>query len=159
MRRWIPLGSLFLGILTIGFGLAAAAGEAGTLSVGKINPLTGRFAAHGTALHQGIQLAVKEAKAGGTLRVTLATRDYEGKSERAVAAAEELVTRLRTTVGAVPGAEVRVTSKHQHQDAGLPASLLAYLPRWFNHIDLKANAELYVRVPAWLAGRLGGRPE
>jgi len=55
MRRWIPLGSLYLGILTIGFGLAAAAGEAGTLPVGKINPLTGRFAAHGTALHRGIQ--------------------------------------------------------------------------------------------------------
>jgi hypothetical protein len=102
---------------------------------------------------------VKEAKAGGALRVSLATRDYEGKSERAVAAAEELVTRLRTTLGAVPGAEVRVISKHQHQDAELPASLLAYLPRWFNHIDLKANAELYVRVPARLAGRLGGRPE
>jgi len=41
----------------------------------------------------------------------------------------------------------------------LTLSLLVYLPRCSNHIDLKANAELYVRVPAWLAGRLERRPE
>ncbi len=45
-----------------------------------------------------------------------------------------------------------------HQPAALPASLLAYLSRWFNHIDLKANSELYVKMPAWLAGQLVPRP-
>jgi dienelactone hydrolase len=54
---------------------------------------------------------------------------------------------------------VAAISQHQHRGGELPANLLAYLPRWFNHIDLKANAELYVKVPGWLAGRLGGRPE
>jgi len=47
------------------------------------------------ALHRGIQLAAEEANRGGPIRVSVATRDDEGKPERAVAAAEELVTRLR----------------------------------------------------------------
>ncbi len=95
MRQPISRGAVIFGILAITFGSAAAAGEATRLTLGEINPLTGRFAAHGTALHRGIQLAVEEANAGGTLRVTLATRDDEGTPERAVAAAEELITRLR----------------------------------------------------------------
>jgi len=81
MRRWIPLGSSFLGILTIGFGQAAAAGKVGTLPGGKINPLTGPFAAHATALHRGIQLAVEEANAGGAHRVTVPARHDEGNPE------------------------------------------------------------------------------
>jgi branched-chain amino acid transport system substrate-binding protein len=65
------------------------------VTLGEINPLTGRFAAHGTALHRGILFAVEEANASPLLRVTLATRDDEGRPDRAVAAAEELITRLR----------------------------------------------------------------
>ena len=65
-----------------------------------------------------------------------------------------LVEATRASAAAMPSAHIQVISQHQHRSAELPASLLAYLPRWFNHIDLKANAELYVRVPAWLAGRL-----
>jgi dienelactone hydrolase len=70
-----------------------------------------------------------------------------------------LIEAVRAAATALPGAAVEVISRHQHQSATLPPGLLAYLPRWFNHIDLKANAELYVRVPAWLAGRLAARPE
>ena len=86
-------GAYALALLALGHCLAAA--EAATITVGEINPLTGRFAAQGTALHQGIQLAVDEANASGRLRVTLLTRDDEGRPERAVAAAEELTTRQR----------------------------------------------------------------
>ncbi len=69
-----------------------------------------------------------------------------------------LIEAVRVTAAGMPGAAVEVISQHQHQPADLPASLLAYLPRWFNHIDLKANAELYVKVPAWLASQFtGGR--
>jgi hypothetical protein len=82
MRRWISLGSSFLGILTIGFGHAAAAGKAGTLPARKINPLTGPFAADATALHRGIRLAVEEANAKGALRVALAACHDEGNPER-----------------------------------------------------------------------------
>jgi len=69
-----------------------------------------------------------------------------------------LIEAVRATAAAMPTARVQAISQHQHRGGELPASLLAYLPRWFNHIDLKANAELYVKVPAWLAGGLGERP-
>jgi dienelactone hydrolase len=70
-----------------------------------------------------------------------------------------LIEAIRAAATAMSGAQVLVISQHQHQSTELPASLLAYLPRWFNHIDLKANSELYVKLPAWLAGRLGERPQ
>lgn len=66
-----------------------------------------------------------------------------------------LIEAVRAAANAMPGADVQVITRHQHRGGELPVGLLAYLPRWFNHIDLKANAELYVRVPAWLAGQLG----
>jgi len=69
-----------------------------------------------------------------------------------------VIEAIRATAAGMPGAIVEVISQHQHQPADLPASLLAYLPRWFNHIDLKVNTELYVKVPAWLAVQLGPRP-
>jgi len=67
-----------------------------------------------------------------------------------------LIEAIRATAAALPASHVQVISQNQHRGAELPASLLTYLPRWFNHIDLKANAELYVRVPAWLVSRLEG---
>jgi dienelactone hydrolase len=65
-----------------------------------------------------------------------------------------LIEGVRAAATGIPGATLEVITGHQHQAAELPASLLAYLPRWFNHVDLKGNGELYVKVPAWLAGRL-----
>jgi dienelactone hydrolase len=66
-----------------------------------------------------------------------------------------LIEAVRAATRAMLGAEIQVITRHQHRGGDLPAGLLAYLPRWFNHIDLKTNAELYVKVPAWLAGHLG----
>ncbi len=70
-----------------------------------------------------------------------------------------LIDATRAAATAMSAAHVLVISHHQHQSAELPASLLGYLPRWFNHIDLKANAELYVKVPFWLLSRLGEQPK
>ncbi len=95
MHRRRPVGARIFILLIVALGLGPTAPDAATLTLGAINPLTGRFAAHGVALHQGIQLAVEEVNASGTLRVTLASRDDEGRPDRAVAAAEELITRLR----------------------------------------------------------------
>lgn len=92
MRQPIPLVALVLGTAILSLGPATVG--AATLTLGEINPLTGRFAAHGTALHRGIQLAVEEWNARGPHRVTLVSRDDEGRPERAVAAAEEIITRL-----------------------------------------------------------------
>lgn len=74
--------------------IASRPAEGVSLTLGEINPLTGRLAAHGTALHRGIVLAVEEANAAGN-RISLVTRDDEGRPERAVAAAEELTGRVR----------------------------------------------------------------
>src|SRR5512143_3861700 len=74
--------------------IASGPAEGVSLTLGEINPLTGRLAAHGTALHRGIVLAVEEANAAGN-RISLVTRDDEGRPERAVAAAEELTGRVR----------------------------------------------------------------
>ncbi len=68
-----------------------------------------------------------------------------------------LIEAVMSAAGRLPGAEVRVISAQQHAAAELPGSLLAYLPRWFNHVDLKTNPELYVEVPAWLTRHLSTR--
>ncbi len=70
-----------------------------------------------------------------------------------------LIEAVQATAAGMPRAAIQVISQHQHRAADLPASLLAYLPRWFNHIDLKTNIELYVKVPAWLAGQFTAPPE
>ncbi|TPW09737.1 MAG: branched-chain amino acid transport system substrate-binding protein, partial [bacterium] len=68
------------------------------ITIGQINPRTGVLAVQGTAVHQGIVLAIEEANAGGGIAgrpITLLSRDDEGKPERAIAAAEELTSRQR----------------------------------------------------------------
>ncbi len=74
----------------------AWAGE--PIVIGEINPRTGVLAVQGTAVHQGILLAIEEANASGGIMgrpMTRLSRDDEGKPERAIAAAEELVSRHR----------------------------------------------------------------
>lgn len=70
-----------------------------------------------------------------------------------------LIEGVQATAAAMPHAIVQVISQHQHQAAVLPPSVLDYLPHWFNHIDLKANTELYVKVSAWLVGQLATRSD
>lgn len=57
----------------------------------------------------------------------------------------------------LPGAELVEIGTHQHAEAPLLPSVLPYLPHWFNHLDLKANAEVLECVPQWVRQRLGGR--
>jgi len=62
--------------------------------IGAINPLSGPFGVQGSALHEGAVLAIDQANARGGVRgrpLRLVGRDDEGKPQRAVAAAEELV--------------------------------------------------------------------
>ncbi|HET8578966.1 MAG TPA: ABC transporter substrate-binding protein [Methylomirabilota bacterium] len=64
--------------------------------IGEINPLTGALALQGLSVQQGIRLAVEEQNARGGIagrRITLLSRDDEGRPERALAAAEELTGR------------------------------------------------------------------
>jgi branched-chain amino acid transport system substrate-binding protein len=83
-------------LLLLSFGATARAAE--PIPVGEINPRTGVLGVQGTAIHQGILLAIEEANAGGGIRgrpITLLSRDDEGKPERAIASAEELTARHR----------------------------------------------------------------
>ncbi|MGH7359103.1 MAG: ABC transporter substrate-binding protein, partial [Candidatus Rokuibacteriota bacterium] len=64
--------------------------------MGEIDSRTGLLAAQGLAIAQGIRIAVEQANAAGGLGgrpLRLLERDDEGKAERALAAAEELVGR------------------------------------------------------------------
>ena len=64
--------------------------------IGEIDSRTGLLAAQGLAIAQGIRIAVDQANAAGGLAgrpLRLLERDDEGKAERAIAAAEELVGR------------------------------------------------------------------
>jgi dienelactone hydrolase len=113
-------------------------------------------------LHFG-STAVRARAAGEILDILRAMPPPSATARRtlllhAQADIPSLIEGIRATATGIPGAAVEVISQHQHQPADLPASLLAYLPCWFNHIDLKANTEVYVKVPAWLAGKLAQPP-
>jgi dienelactone hydrolase len=65
-----------------------------------------------------------------------------------------LVRSLRDFAARLPRAEVRQIARSQHQPGVFPPGILGYLHAWLNHIDLKANDEVYVEAPGWLAGQL-----
>ena len=54
----------------------------------------------------------------------------------------------------LPGAEVRYVTKEIRPDIKHDSGLVRYLPRWFNHGELKFNAECVDAVAEWAAGRL-----
>ena len=73
MRRWnLPVLNACL-LVSMGVMFLLSVAEAATVTLGEINPLTGRFAAHGTALHRGIQLAIEEANASLAHKIEYAT--------------------------------------------------------------------------------------
>src|SRR4051812_3885832 len=66
-----------------------------TLKVGEVQTLTGAEAGIGVAIHQGIQLAVKEINRSGGIKgqqVELITLDDQGRSEEASTAASRLIS-------------------------------------------------------------------
>ena len=160
--------SLLIPLLLVpGLGLAWVRAEAATLTLGEINPLTGRFAAHGMALHRGIQLAAEEANRGGPIRVSVATRDDEGKPERAVAAAEELVTRLRVAalvggyVDTLVGPISEIAERHQVPyvaTASLDERLTQRGYRYFfriSHLQAYVDSTVGVVLDAFKPRRVG----
>jgi pimeloyl-ACP methyl ester carboxylesterase len=57
----------------------------------------------------------------------------------------EGVTRLAASQ---PGAVLWEIEADQHREAPLSPGIVGYLPRWFNHIDLKFNRELLSGLPS-----------
>lgn len=76
----------------------AGGGDSAPVSIGEINPLTGKLARHGIEIHEGILYAVEEVNAkGGILgrRIDLVIRDDQSLPEVAINQAEDLLVRSR----------------------------------------------------------------
>jgi dienelactone hydrolase len=50
----------------------------------------------------------------------------------------------------LPGAELRYVSANLHPDVQHEHGFIRYLPRWFNHMDLKFNREALETASRWL---------
>jgi dienelactone hydrolase len=54
----------------------------------------------------------------------------------------------------LPGAELQYVTTGLRPDVQHEHGLIRYLPRWFNHSELKLNAQMLSMVADWLAGHL-----
>lgn len=54
----------------------------------------------------------------------------------------------------LPGAELSYVSADLRPDVNHENGLIRYLPRWFNHMEIKYNAEALKTVSGWLADHL-----
>ncbi|NOZ83960.1 MAG: amino acid ABC transporter substrate-binding protein [Epsilonproteobacteria bacterium] len=76
----------------------------GTIVIGESEPLTGRLANHGIAVHEGIKYEIEEINAHGGIngsKIKLITLDDQGRSNIAIANARRLIQ--RGAVGIVGG--------------------------------------------------------
>ncbi len=55
----------------------------------------------------------------------------------------------------LPGAELRYVTEDIRPDIQHDHGLIRYLPRWFNHGELKFNAKVFETVSSWLADHGG----
>jgi len=67
-----------------------------------------------------------------------------------------LIEGIRAAAARLPHAEVLEVTERQHAPADLAPGVLAYLPSWFNHLDLKFNAQATQAAAAWLTSKLTG---
>jgi pimeloyl-ACP methyl ester carboxylesterase len=66
-----------------------------------------------------------------------------------IASTRELSERL-------PGATLHEIRAHLRPDVSSDSGLVRYLPRWYNHGELKFNPEVRFVVSEWLGAKLGG---
>ena len=60
---------------------------------------------------------------------------------------------------ALPNSELRYITSDLRPDVKHDNGLIRYLPRWFNHSELKFNYEVMAVTAAWLAGRCRRPPD
>lgn len=56
----------------------------------------------------------------------------------------------------LPHAEKQLVSEDIRPDVQHESGLIRYLPRWFNHMELRSNASASATAAGWLAGHLAG---
>lgn len=59
-----------------------------------------------------------------------------------------LIEGIGTLARSQPAALLWEIEADQHQETALSPGVLGYLPRWFNHLDLKFNRELLKELPS-----------
>ena len=104
--------------------LLAAASRAEPIRIGVSGPLTGTSAPMGVSMRDGVRLAAEAInRSGGVLgrRIELVERDDEGRNERGVQVAQELIGRERViaTVGYI-NTGVALASQRFYQQASIP---------------------------------------
>jgi pimeloyl-ACP methyl ester carboxylesterase len=65
-----------------------------------------------------------------------------------IAGTKQLAERL-------PGATVHEVRAHLRPDVSSENGFVRYLPRWYNHMELKVNPEVVSVVPEWVRARIG----
>lgn len=68
---------------------------------------------------------------------------------------EALIEGIRGAAARLPNAEVLEVTERQHAPADLPPGVLAYLPSWCNHTDLKFNPQATQAAADWLVRQFG----
>ncbi len=61
-----------------------------------------------------------------------------------------LIEGIRGLAGNLSQGTLATVSTFQHAEASLSPTILPYLNRWFNHLDLKFNPDVVQRLLAWL---------
>ncbi len=69
-----------------------------------------------------------------------------------------LIEGIRAAAARLPNAEILEVTEHQHAAADLAPEVLAYLPSWFNHLDLKFNPQGMQAAVDWLRRHLRKEP-
>jgi len=66
---------------------------------------------------------------------------------------DAIIEGIRAAAARLPGAEVLEVTERQHAAADLSPGVLAYLPSWYNHTDLKFNPQATRAAVDWLVRR------
>lgn len=66
-----------------------------------------------------------------------------------------IIAGTKALAGTLPQAELREITEQVRPDIESDQPLVRYLPRWFNHMELRANPQLLSAVPAWLKEHIG----
>ncbi|MFQ5881186.1 MAG: alpha/beta hydrolase [Candidatus Methylomirabilales bacterium] len=64
-----------------------------------------------------------------------------------------LIEGIRGLAGELPQGTLAAVTSFQHPESPLSPAILPYLHRWFNHVDLKFNPEVFRHAVAWLKVR------
>ncbi len=66
-----------------------------------------------------------------------------------------IIAGTKGLAGRLPQAELREITEQVRPDISSDQPLVRYLPRWFNHLELRANRQVLEAVSAWLQRHLG----